>query len=108
MKVQRFFMFCLVILTILTHGSTLFAQEDFQKIIIKVEGLYCPFCAYGLEKHLKALDGFKAVQINIKEGTAEVEFQPGTQISKKAILQAVEDAGFDLDGIEWITAGPKP
>ena len=30
-------------------------------VTIKVEGLACPFCAYGIEKHLKKLDAVASV-----------------------------------------------
>ncbi len=86
-------------------APSLFANENEQTVLIKVEGLYCPFCAYGIEKHIKKLNGFKKVQVNIKEGTTEITFLPGTKISRSAIGEAVEDAGFDMDGIEWIQGG---
>ncbi len=86
---------------------SIYAQEQNQKAIIKVEGLYCPFCSYGLEKQVKKIEGFKNVQINIKEGTAEIEFAPGVKVPEKAILTAVEDAGFDLDGVQWLNKGRK-
>jgi copper chaperone CopZ len=94
-------LFCLVL--IFVSGSVLLAKDETQKAIIKVEGLYCPFCSYGLEKQVKKIEGFESVQINIKEGTAEIEFKPGVEISEKDILTAVEDAGFDLDGVKWLT-----
>ncbi len=90
----------------LVSGAELSAKDATQKVMIKVEGLYCPFCSYGLEKQVKKIEGFKSVQINIKEGTAEIEFKPGVEVSEKDILTAVEDAGFDLDGVKWL-AGKK-
>lgn len=81
------------------------AGEDAERIIIKVEGLYCPFCAYGLEKHMKKIEGFKDIQVNIKEGTAEIDFEPGTKVSKDDIEEAVDDAGFSLSGLTWIEKG---
>jgi len=92
---------------VLFMGAEVSAEDATQKAIIKVEGLYCPFCSYGLEKQVKKIDGYKSVQINIKEGTAEIEFKPGIKISEKAILTAVEDAGFDLDGVKWLTGKQK-
>jgi copper chaperone CopZ len=103
---KNFSIALLSLVLFLFSGAQLSAKETAQKILIKVEGLYCPFCSYGLEKQVKKLEGFKNVQINIKEGTAEIEFTPDAKISEKAILTAVEDAGFDLDGVEWI-AGQK-
>jgi copper chaperone CopZ len=83
------------------------ANEGGQKVLIKVAGLYCPFCSYGLEKQVKKIDGVKAIKINIKKGTAEITYKPGAKVSEKAILVAVEDAGFDLDSVEWLSGNPK-
>jgi copper chaperone CopZ len=104
---KNFSVALLCLILTLFSGAELSAKETVQKIIIKVEGLYCPFCSYGLEKQVKKLEGFKNVQINIKEGTAEIEFIPDAIISEKAILTAVEDAGFDLEGVEWISGKKK-
>ena len=82
--------------------SAPFAEENEERALIEVAGLYCPFCAYGLEKHVKKINGFKSIEINIKEGTAEITFKPGTKVSKDSIFQAVEDAGFELDSVKWI------
>ncbi|MBL4665346.1 MAG: heavy-metal-associated domain-containing protein [Nitrospinaceae bacterium] len=92
---------------VLFAGAEVSAEDATQKVITKVEGLYCPFCSYGLETQVKKIKGFKSVQINIKEGTAEIEFKPGAKVSEKAILTAVEDAGFDLDGVKWLTGKQK-
>ncbi len=47
----------LILIFLLSSAFPLFAESDTQKIKIKVEGLYCPFCAYGLEKQLKKIKG---------------------------------------------------
>ena len=88
-------------------SSITLAGENEERFIIQVEGLYCPFCAYGLEKHIKKIKGFKSIQINIKDGTAEINFKSGTRVSKALILEAVENAGFELDGVRWIGKEPK-
>ncbi len=90
---------------LLCFAPVVFAGEEAERIIIKVEGLYCPFCAYGLEKHMKKIEGFKDIQVNIKEGTAEIDFKPGTKVSKDDIEEAVDDAGFSLNGLKWIEKG---
>ncbi len=106
MLLKRFILAFLLIFTISPTALAL-AEAKEQTVLIKVKGLYCPFCSYGLEKHVKKLDGFKSVQINIKEGTAEIKFKPGATISEKAILTAVEDAGFDLDELKWLAKNNK-
>ena len=37
------------------------AQEAYA---LTVDGLACPFCAYGLEKHISALDGIESIEID--------------------------------------------
>ena len=106
MKIIRLILLALLLSAFAPVTGTI-ADEADQKVLIKVAGLYCPFCSYGLEKQVKKLDGFKAVKINIKKGTAEITFKPGTKVSEKAILGAVEDAGFDLDGVEWLSGDPE-
>ncbi|MDX8412953.1 MAG: heavy metal-associated domain-containing protein [Mariprofundales bacterium] len=61
---------------------------------IVVDGLSCPFCAYGLEKHLKKIRGMKTVEINMKQGEATVHWQQGVQVDDAALKAAVKKAGF--------------
>ena len=87
-------------------SSVSLAGENEERVVIHVEGLYCPFCSYGLEKHIKKIKGFKSIKINIREGTAEINFESGAKVSKAAILEAVENAGFELDGVTWLGKEP--
>ncbi len=106
MKVK--FAIILISLSILFCLSSItLAGENEERVIMQVEGLYCPFCAYGLEKHIKKINGFKSININIKEGTAEIAFESGARVSRASILEAVENAGFELDGVTWIGKEPK-
>jgi len=66
---------------------------------IRVDGLSCPFCAYGLEKHLKKIAGVEGVKINMKSGKAIVRLKPGTQVNDAALKTAVKKAGFTARGI---------
>lgn len=88
-------------------ASATLAGENEERMVIHVEGLYCPFCSYGLEKHIKKIKGFKSIKINIREGTAEINFESGAKVSKAAILEAVENAGFELDGVTWLGKEPE-
>ena len=90
----------IILFFLLSSAFPLYALGDTQKISIKVEGLYCPFCAYGLEKQLKKLNGFKKVEVNLKHGVAELHIKPGVTVTDAAIQTAVEDAGFDSATIE--------
>lgn len=65
-----------------------------QRIVVRVDGLSCAYCAYGLEKKLKELEGVEKVEINIKEGTASLVVQEGKTINDETINETVKDSGF--------------
>ncbi len=92
---------------LLFHGLPVWANKTVDVITIKVEGLYCPFCAYGLEKQLKKLDGYQKVEVNLKHGVAELYVDSSAAISDTSIRKAVEDAGFDSASIERRRVEPK-
>lgn len=65
---------------------------------IEVAGLACPFCAYGIEKELNAIDGVEHVETSIREGTVIVTMKDGAALDEATAKQAVTDAGFTLNG----------
>ena len=71
-----------------------FAQDPSTQISIRVDGLSCPFCAYGLEKKLKRLEGTEKVRIDIDRGVAEITVAEGKTIQEDRLKKAVTDAGF--------------
>lgn len=70
------------------------AESKDQTVLVKVDGLSCPFCAYGVEKKLKALDGIKDIHVKMNEGEVIITFEAETKIDVEAIKTAVEDSGF--------------
>jgi len=88
--------YLLVIGLLLTAPVTIVSAQDVevQAVIIQVDGLSCPFCAYGLEKNLKKVSGVGNVDINMKTGKATVELEPGSKVGDNELRQAVEKAGF--------------
>jgi len=84
---------------ILLIGSNLLAQEQTritpeQKLLVRVDGLSCPFCAYGLEKKLLEIKGVKSVEISIDDGEALLTLDKDAEIGKETIEKEVTDAGF--------------
>ena len=72
-----------------------------RQAVVAVNGMSCPFCAYGVKKHLSALPGVKSVQVEMAKGEAIVEFAPETEITDEQIQRAVRAAGFTPGKIEW-------
>jgi len=63
---------------------------------LKVDGLACPYCAYGIEKQLRAIPGVKAVRVSVKTGTVTVLMNGETKLTRSRVRRAVSNAGFTL------------
>jgi len=84
---------------VFSQGLPLFAQQasppdSAQQIIVRADGVSCPFCAFGLEKRLGHLEGVADVKLEMKAGKVIVTLQKGARVSEQAVRQAVEEAGF--------------
>ncbi len=67
---------------------------------VGVDGLGCPFCAYGIEKHLGQIAGVQKVDVDIKSGVVVVTLAEGAILDRDTAKRAVENAGFDLRSFE--------
>lgn len=72
--------------------STSLAQSN--EVKIRVDGLSCPFCAYGLEKKLNEIQGVENININIEEGLVILQLDEGVIVSEEKIRSKIKDAGF--------------
>lgn len=88
-----------LLVTLLSHSVR--AQGNVREISIRVDGLTCPFCAYGLEKKLKRLEGAEKIHIDIEKGIALIQVREGSDIDEKNLKKAVEDAGFTAREITY-------
>ena len=75
-----------------------FCEERYE---LKVDGLSCSFCAYGLERKLRKIDGVKNLEIIINEG--KVILTSYREIPLDVIRKAVEDSGFTLRELKLIS-----
>ncbi len=81
--------------------TSAFAEEaKGQTVIIQVDGLSCPFCAYGLEKNLKKVAGVERVEIDIKAGKATAFLKPDANVDDQVLRRAVKKAGFTAQNIK--------
>ncbi len=70
---------------------------------VGVDGLGCPFCAYGIEKQLGSVEGVAKVDVEIKSGMVIVTMAAGAALDRDTAQQAVENAGFDLRSFERVS-----
>ncbi len=80
-------------------SSMSFAQNAIQnnrtqQVQVEVDGLSCPFCAYGLEKKLSGIDGVASIKIDIDQGMAILTVSENKSITEEEIRKVVKQAGF--------------
>ena len=70
------------------------AQAEIRSATVAVDGMACPFCAFGIEKRLKKVEGVKSVSISAKKGTATLVAKAEESIDVDQIPNAIKAAGF--------------
>lgn len=80
-------------------------RAEIEDITLRVDGLACPFCAYGLEKKITRLEGVSSYDVDMREGKVFLGLKPGTQIEINSLYKAVKEAGFTLKSISLRVKG---
>ncbi|TDS12095.1 copper chaperone CopZ [Maribacter caenipelagi] len=81
-----------LIMFAVVFGAT--AQEGKDKFMVQVDGLGCPFCAYGLEKKFKEFKGIKNVKIDIETGDFSFSYPAEKALTLGDVEKQVEKAGY--------------
>ncbi len=88
----------------LVLGLMLFAATaalaDSHVYKLYVDGLACPFCAYGVEKKVGGLKGVETVEIDIESGLVAVTVADDAILDEATAKRAVDEAGFTLRKFE--------
>ncbi len=82
-----------LILAMLWSSQMAWAETEYR---VGVDGLACPFCAYGIEKKLSSIHGVKDIKVDIKKGEVIVTMAEGVNLSEQLAREKVRDAGFTL------------
>lgn len=77
--------------------ASAFAEE--REAVLRVDGLACPFCAYGLEKKLTALPGVTSYDADLREGKVFVGLAPEASVDDEDLRRRVKESGFTLRGV---------
>ena len=81
------------------------AHADAMRYEVRVDGLACPFCAYGLERKLRDLPGVSTVEVELRTGTARFDVAEGRVVTPAAVRSAVGEAGFSVGEIRLRASG---
>ncbi len=95
----------LVLSLAVVFGAPIEAFAQVEEATVQVDGLSCPFCAYGLEKKLKKVEGIEKLEIKVNEGTAKIRVREDKTLSFEAVEKAVKDGGFTPREISLTVTG---
>ncbi|HET8737470.1 MAG TPA: heavy-metal-associated domain-containing protein [Pricia sp.] len=84
----------ITIVAVLFATLAIQAQKSMDKFTVQVDGLGCPFCAYGLEKKFKEFKGIKDVKIDIETGNFSFTYPSEKELSMADVENQVEKAGY--------------
>ena len=84
----------LMTVIVLSLGWSATAFADGTRYELRVDGLACPFCAYGIDKKLNAIDGVNDVDIDLNSGLVTVDVIEGAALNDSQMTELFNDAGF--------------
>jgi len=74
---------------------------------LRVDGMACPFCAYGIEKKLKAITGIQHIDVDLDHGLVVVIGDDHVKLSNQQMTTLFRDAGFTFRSMEKTTREKK-
>ena len=84
------------LLSVIWSAATFAAGIEYR---IRVDGLACPYCAYGIEKKLKAIEGVGKIDVDLDAGLVVVEVDEGVELTEPQMKTLFKDAGFTYRGM---------
>lgn len=90
----------LTLLLAFAAPDSLSAQKDRDQVKVQVDGLGCPFCAYGLEKKFKEFKGIKHVKIDVETGDFTFSYPAEKGITLAQVEGQVDKAGYTPMAVE--------
>lgn len=61
---------------------------------MRVDGLACPFCAFGIEKKLKAIEGTGKIDVDLDKGLVKLNVAEGKELTEEQMKKLFNDSGF--------------
>lgn len=65
-------------------------------VTVHINGMSCGHCVAAVEKALKNIKGIKDARVEI----GKAEFQAPDEVNEETVKNAVEEAGYEVSGIE--------
>jgi len=87
----------ILLITLLWSGTTLAAGKLYE---LRVDGMACAFCAYGIEKKFTKMDGVESVDINLQKGLVQVKTRADKTFTETELKTLIHDSGFTLKSLQ--------
>ena len=71
-----------------------------QNVTLKIDGMTCGGCVKSVTRVLSELDGVAQADVSLEKAQAVVSFD-ANKVQPAALVEAVEDAGFDA-AVVWV------
>jgi len=81
-------------ITTMTTNNAYAQSNDHDQFSVKVDGLGCPFCAYGLEKKFNELKQIEDVSIEMETGMMTFTYPTTEMLTTERVEQQVDAAGY--------------
>ncbi len=92
-------MIFMIILILAWSAAALAAGTQYQ---MQVDGLACPFCAYGIEKKLSTIKGVNDIKVDIAKGQVIVTMENSVPLPESLVREQIRKAGFTLRSISQV------
>ncbi len=80
-------------------------RSDTDRFTVRVDGMGCPYCAYGLEKKLKELpEAVSDIEVVMETGILTFRYPSDASLSLEQVAQQVDAAGYTAVRISVVRA----
>ena len=83
------------------------AFADGTQYRMRVDGLACPYCAYGIEKKLGKIDGVEKIDVDLNNGLVTVNVAEGVTLTDAQMAKLFTDAGFTFRSMVTVPLDEK-
>ncbi|MEE8558990.1 MAG: heavy metal-associated domain-containing protein [Myxococcota bacterium] len=81
---------------VLLFALSVAAPATASDFVLRVDGLSCPFCAYGVEQKLLGVPGVASIEVLLDDGQIVLGLTRGAALDVAALAAAVDQSGFTL------------
>ncbi len=79
---------------------SLAAMASGTRYVMRVDGLACPYCAYGVEKKFKKIEGVEKIDVDLDRGVVTVDVREGVRFTEPQMTALFKEAGFTFRGMK--------